>query len=433
MERFRVQLLALDGSWDPEEALASVFGIGVEQARAVVANLPATVKRNVTREVAEKYREALVSIGARVEIVSMGEQSILPRPHGMTSLPPVAGHRSERSFPAPPQEPPVSTPSAEAQNAPTPSARPAFSRAGIVSHPPAAQAAAAVAVGSAVGAGAVGAGAADRRWHCQPCERYFQEPELREMPVGASGQSMKLCPSCNGVVVEQKHEIRRDFHADLFGAFTYPFQKDGAPVLVGVALVTVLLSYVWIIGPILSLGIIYAYFFAVMRHSTNGHNDLPAGGDFTSFEDFLAPIFRYVMAVLVSFAPAVAIFMWLPSTTPLFFVALGLAVFAGLVYIPASLMLTSLHSGCLGPFNVPGAIQLIMRLPVPYVTTTAVVGALMLIGMGMSGVSAFAVDMLPIPFVSGVFVDILELYCPIVTARMLGLFILHFKPELGLT
>jgi hypothetical protein len=87
----------LNTSEPPEKALVRVFGIAPETARALLKSFPVLVKRRVPLEVAQQFQEALMAIGARVEL----------RPHSLSVPPADARPSLPASALAPAVEPPA--------------------------------------------------------------------------------------------------------------------------------------------------------------------------------------------------------------------------------------------------------------------------------------------------------------------------------------
>jgi hypothetical protein len=389
---------------DPSEDLARAFGIDVAQARRIVARAPVVVKKGVPEDVAERFFRALRDIGAKVTIEKRVVASIAPpaahAPPGHAHAPPAApsfgagGHAGAfdgRSLDIGPTGPPIDLdidPVALASVRP-PARFPSAHPAGGGSVPPAAT------------VGVVPTAA-----------------------VSASPRSAFPAP------IEQK--ALGPFLPALLGAFAYPLKKQAFVVILGLAIVSQILSYFWIIGALLSAGVVAGYLFAIIRATHNDKDELPVAGDFTDTSDLTGPAIRFFLALVVPFAPAVALAFLLPSGGPAYVMAIVLAVLAGLVYMPASVIVAALGTGCLAPLNPVAGILIMTRVPGPYVLLTLAVGFVVmidaLVGIGFDA----AAQATWIPFVPGVVARAIGLPFSFVAARMLGLFLRHYETELGL-
>lgn len=224
----------------------------------------------------------------------------------------------------------------------------------------------------------------------------------------------------------------RPYALELLAAFAYPIQRTAPAVFVGVALVSQLLSYVPLVGGLMSGAVVLGYLFAVLRASANGDDELPMGGDFTDWDDFAGPIVRYVGAIVVCFVPAVVLAFVAPWDEAWALPAVVAAALAGLAYMPAAIIIAAHGSGCLSVLNPVGGVQLIGRLPLAYTLTTLAVGLTVALDVGVVTLLRTVAAVIPVPFLPGFAVRVVGLYFPIVAFRMLGGLISHHEDELGL-
>lgn len=222
------------------------------------------------------------------------------------------------------------------------------------------------------------------------------------------------------------------FFGALLGAWLYPIHRNAPVVFVAVALVATLASWIPIVGGFISAGVVLAYLFSVVRHSSLGGADLPMGGDFTDWSDILGPVVRYLLAVLTCAIPALIVVFTVPMGSPRFVPIVAGASLVGGLYLPAAIILAAHGSGCIGGLNVVGGVQLILRIPGPYLLTTFMValsaGAHVAITLPLTA----ALAAMPIPFLPTFLLYAASLYMPIVACRMMGLLMYHHEERLGL-
>lgn len=370
-DRWDVFLEGLEPGASREDAaarIAEAFGIDVDVAAQIVARAPMTVKRALTTDVAERYFHALRKAGTRVRLVKRAGD---------------AGPISDR----PPGHPASLAPPPAWRTSNRPPARdPGFAPA---------------AVGVAVAS---------------------TPPPATSGPYRAPGSIRSPAPS----------KAKGSFVAALVTSFAYPLQAKAIPVLLGVALVALLASYVPFVGGILSGGIVLGYLFSVIRASANGEHELPFGADFTDVEDFVAPIVRFYLAILVCLVPALVVWRAAPAEAPWYANAIIAAAAVGLSILPASIVTAAHSTGCFGPLNPIPAVQIVFRIPGPYVLVTLAVAAVTALDAGFVIASAPLFAQIPVPIVPSALQATLGLYLPLVSARMLGLLIYHYEDELGL-
>jgi hypothetical protein len=438
MDVFDIRVLGFeDRAGDPVTDLARVFGIDARTAQKIVQRAPVIVKRGVDEQTAERFFNHLRGIGARVQLEKRVVQSMRP-PEGPAAgqpSPPTPGPPAPVPVEAPilpPPEPgfgdfePYSTSSPPAafemdgsqpggfgpESLPVPD----FDAVGLdperFSRPPSMAPAAQGSVRPASGS-------------LHPSAR----PGARTEPSGSIVPRDRMAP---GAAHVEDGEVQEPFIPRLMRAFLYPFQRSALAIFVGIAVVSALLSLIPFIGAFLALGVQAIFFFRVIQHSGDGEDDLPQGTDFTDFGDLLVPSFRFLLAFLVPFVPAILSFYALGTDNPVVIPVAGLLALAGLAYMPASVMVASLTSGCLGPLNPAAGIMIMTRVPSAYTITTFCVAVVVMVnGLVMAAVYA-ATNLIPLPFLPGLIQNTAGLVLPTVAARMLGIFLHQNRHELGL-
>lgn len=274
-------------------------------------------------------------------------------------------------------------------------------------------------------------------FYCAHCDADFAELQLVDVELGGSMRTMRACPVCRRDVARQAQRRERPTFEVLKDCFFYPFQRDAAPVMVGLAifwhLLTMFGGVASIIGGLLSTGVILAFLYLVVRTSAAGDDRIPMGADFSEIGDIVRPLVQFNLAFLLSFAPLLIVLALggsLPAPVRAF---LGvLLALAGVAYLPAAVIVAASTNGCLGAANPIPGVQLIQRIPGPYFVTVFALGLLLIVDLGIVVVAgAIESSLRLVPFVPGVLIKMLLLYAPLVAARMLGSLMHERKYELG--
>jgi hypothetical protein len=428
MDVFDIRVLGFEErSGDPVADLARVFGIDALTAQKIVHRAPVIVKRGVDEQTAERFFNHLRGIGAKVRLEKRVVQSMRPSAPAPATSSPAAPPAPAPVPILPPPEPgfgevepySVSSPPAAFEMGPSdPSALgpeslpvPDFDAAGMdperFSRPPSMAPAPQGSVRPLPGAA---------------------HPSAR--PSGPAGpRSASMAPRASRV---DEGDVQEPFIPRLLKAFLYPFQKSALAIFVGIVVVSALLGLIPFIGAFLALGVQAIFFFRVIQHSGDGEDDLPHGTDFTDFGDILVPSFRFLLAFIVPFVPAVLSFFALGTDNPVVLPVAAILTLAGLAYMPASMMVASLTTGCLGPLNPVAGIMIMTRVPSAYAITTFCVAVVVMVHTLVMAVVFTATKLIPLPFVPGLIQNTAMLVLPTVAARMLGIFLHQNRHELGL-
>lgn len=178
-----------------------------------------------------------------------------------------------------------------------------------------------------------------------------------------------------------------------------------------------------------------SYFYLVLRRAAAGSRRLPQLGDYRdSWETLILPLLQGAVVSLYfvgPFAACVATTVgWQDFAERLRFNPLALlrerhaliySVLAlELVYLPAALLGTC-ATRRLGPLFDPSfGLRRALALGPPYVRTFAVLGVLMLVGVGVASVAELLLLALPIPLVAATVAQLLQLWVPLAQMRLLG-------------
>jgi hypothetical protein len=198
-----------------------------------------------------------------------------------------------------------------------------------------------------------------------------------------------------------------------------------------VAIAAAIAGLVPFVGWLIVLCIEVGFLFAVLRTAAAGGEDIEASAEeLNSIFDWLGPLVRYLLAVLTAFFPAVIAWFALGGGPESELVAGGLAI-AGVLYLPAAIIVAAHGVGCLGAVNPVPAVALIGRIPKPYAITVAMLAAALVAGVGMHLAVPKIVKALSIlPILPGLIGKSLLLYAPMVSMRMLGLLVHEHGEEL---
>ena len=265
---------------------------------------------------------------------------------------------------------------------------------------------------------------------CPRCDVEHPRAACRATRVG--GQELLLCPACGLVTKAVTRVVREPLLTVYARALRFPLQPDGWIAALGLAIGVWLLSWVPLVGGLLGGGVQLTYLFSVVRASAAGKDDLPQAADFTDWSDVLQPTVRFYLALVVTFAPAVACLETLKGSA-LFAPGLMLSTLWAVGYLPGATAVASMQEGCLGGANPLPVIELARRIPRDYALTVAVVAALAAPAQLVRMITATVT--VPWPIVSTVVkvaLAALALQLPIVMARVLGLMLRERADEIGI-
>ncbi len=253
---------------------------------------------------------------------------------------------------------------------------------------------------------------------CVPCERVIADGEARRVRAGET--EMLACPACGSALVGERSRVVEPIHAQLLGAFRYPFQPTTFAVVAGFGVVTGLLSLAGGIPAAFAFGLRCLYLFAVLRATAMGRDEPeidPArvGGD--GFDWSTRPTLRMLVTLAVAFLPALLAHFAVGNA-----VLTGALVVVGLAYAPAALIVTAHDDRVDAAVNPVPALRIIVAIPKTYAITCA-----FLVGLGLT--SAMAISFTT--GFAGTLVSSIVAFVPaVIGARMLGLLVAFHDEEL---
>ncbi|MBX3188624.1 MAG: hypothetical protein KF819_16525 [Labilithrix sp.] len=204
----------------------------------------------------------------------------------------------------------------------------------------------------------------------------------------------------------------------LAGAFMYPFRGTTVMWLVAVLVATTFLQFIPLVGGLVALSAELGFLFAVLRSTAGGADTLRIDArDIADVSLWLAPLGKYVMAMAVSFAPAVVAAVLLGDASGAVSPVVYGAGAVGLLYFPAALVVAAHSQGCLGALNPLAGIALIGKIPGAYVLTVFFVA----IALGVGGGMLRAAAAIEVPLLGAIVRSVAALYAPVVAMRLLGL------------
>ena len=262
-------------------------------------------------------------------------------------------------------------------------------------------------------------------WRCENCRRSLC-PDCAAHS-GLVNTNAVLCVHCGGLAQKLMVPRPRKPYWQMFPVFLKAiFSLEGAIQILAVAVVMVLLGMIPLLGPLLSRCIFIGYYFRVIMQATYGAERLPEPGDFTDIGDLLGPVFRFFLASLV---------IWLPAVLYVFLVARGqsdfqlrdlsgtvifLLISVGVLYFPAAVIIAAISDSALSVINPVVTVRMIMRFPGEYLLTVAIWGFLNV----LDGLLWFKLvlwsNTLHIPIFVPILVTMVGLVIPIFTAFIMG-------------
>jgi hypothetical protein len=265
------------------------------------------------------------------------------------------------------------------------------------------------------------------RHYCERCAMYRDAAQIRQVG-GARG--MLACGVCGGALRAEQQRVSAPYAVELAKAFLFPFTPW---MLATIGMTTVgatFCRFVPIFGGILAAAVIASMLFAVIRATGQGRDDLgleEMSSD--GFSSWFHPLGRYVLTILVSFAPAVlALFMlgWPEGAA----VVYGLGAL-GALYFPAGVIVAAHNEGCVAPLMPWLGVQLIVRIPGPYFITLG----FLVVGLALSAASRAVATLLltalaSVPVGPGMLAMVIVLLPLVAMARMLGLLLREHAHEL---
>jgi hypothetical protein len=238
--------------------------------------------------------------------------------------------------------------------------------------------------------------------------------------INAGKGTVASCAVCGGALHGEKQRVAPDLAPEMARAYGYPFTPAAAIAIVATFVLCTFVSFVPLVGGALSVSIMVAFFFLVLRATAEGQEGLAS--DFELDQNiwlWFSPLARYLLTLLVAFAPAAL--GYVAFGPPLgAIVAIGGAVL-GVVYLPAGMIVAAHAEGCFGPLNPTPAIRIIGRIPGPYFLTLGFMIVSALVGAALGYVAKLLGGAIAAPLVPALIARALGFYAPTVMARQLGI------------
>jgi len=294
------------------------------------------------------------------------------------------------------------------------------------------------------------------RWLCPKCGKSFCDlcVATRATPHGSAHMCRTCGVECSPLKVQLTRPVKPAFFQVMWGAFAYPFGKDGIVTLIGgsvlLAAFSILTRHISFLLVILlwaclvySLGYFVAYLQALIQTTAMGESNVewPVPTDFLG--EILAPAFQAAACLLLSFAPAIGLFVWAArdGSTAL---AIGgmVAIGYGCLYFPMALLAVALFDSvaAVNPMLViPSVGRVFLNYLVSCVLLAIVFGignllslavTLLAFKLSLSSMSDIGTQLF-IGFASQLVRSLFSLYCFLVGARMLGLLYWTNSGKLG--
>ena len=219
------------------------------------------------------------------------------------------------------------------------------------------------------------------------------------------------------------------FYQSLPGAFAYPFKRNGIILLILGAVVFLVLEFLSGFSRIIfvfTTGYLFAYMQKIIAHSAQGEDELPEFPEFGEWwSDIILPFLLFAGTFVVSFAPAIVVFLVLREN-PIMVIAIIPTVIFGAIYFPMALLAVAVTDNflALSPHVV---VPSMFRVFLPYLVTCLVLGVLAGVRFG----SQIALAFVPVPFLPSIALGFISLYVLVVEMRVLGLLFRSYRNRLG--
>jgi hypothetical protein len=284
------------------------------------------------------------------------------------------------------------------------------------------------------------------KWCCIKCGTPFCTACVRTTRVG--GEFFRACPKCGGSCVSVAEYARlttpapTDFFALWREAFSYPFKKDGAILLVcGTVVFSFLSGARWVLFTgvksmgflgasfvatlflciVMSVGYLFAFMQGIIQSSARGDKAMPDWPEISAFwDDLVVPFFQFTCIWVLCLGPGIAVMLFV---SPLAGVPL---ICLGLFCMPMAL-LTVAMADTLAGFNPITIFSGIGKVPLPYLT---ICGTFLVIIALVHGIRMFLI-WTDIPVLPTVVSTAVGLYGITVEMRLLGLLYYTNKAKLA--
>lgn len=283
------------------------------------------------------------------------------------------------------------------------------------------------------------------RYRCAKCRRPLCD--LCVNTRGTAGGGLKFCKICGTECERLEVSIAQpiaSFFQAIRGSFKYPFMGDGLILLVGGTVFFGFLdaaNYISrngmvfamrgtmmravIITFVLGTGYMFSFLKNVIYTSAQGDRHMPDWPEISEWQsDIVVPMFQFVMVTLLSFGPAIGVYLWADGEYPWL---VGLVTLFGCIYFPMCFLGVAMFDSlaALNPLFVIGSI---LRVPREYSLAAAIFVGILAIRWLSESAMTF---LLHIPLIPTLVADLICLVLLIVEARILGLLYLADKNTLG--
>lgn len=302
-------------------------------------------------------------------------------------------------------------------------------------------------------------------WHCEGCDAALCPDCVRAQRMHTV--DLLSCRECGGQAEPIRvHRSEQASLAERLGnVWRYPFNPTGVALVLGLGTVLMVLDFMTgatlivarLFPAALTAGVFWGSLFSLIRASARGEDDIPSLDYSDFFVDGIIPSFRALVATSVLWLPllgylvSVGGFDVLPYmdrllSDPMFYMtgtfhslpgerllndpkawALGLA---GLAYLPMALVLAATGASVLDMLNPLKGLRVILRLGRDYGVT---LGVLFTLGLAFLVVRFVAdgIRAVDLGVVTRWPAELLELFVPLIMARVLGLLIYTRGDVLG--
>ena len=279
------------------------------------------------------------------------------------------------------------------------------------------------------------------KWCCVKCGTAFCSACVKTTRVG--GEFFRACSRCGGScmsVAEYKRLMTpapTNFFALWRGAFSYPFKKDGAILLVcGTVVFGFLDGANWVLSQVrfagaigvayllcivMMVGYTYAFMQSVIQSSARGDEAMPDWPEISAFwDDMVVPFFQFGSIWALCLGPGIALLL---LVSPLAGVPL---LFLGLFCLPMAILTVAMADSLTGlnPFVIFSGIG---KVPLPYLTACGIFLVVIAVTHGLR----MLLEMTGIPVLPTVLSTFVSLFGLTVEMRLLGLLYYTNKAKLA--
>lgn len=235
----------------------------------------------------------------------------------------------------------------------------------------------------------------------------------------------KILPIRHTAPIEYK-----TFFQQLPSAFAYPFKSNGLILLICGTILFVLLDFVGRFSTLLAIlafGYLFLYMQRIVQYSAQGEAEMPGWPEISNWwDDILVPAFLLTATFLVSFGPAILMWIFLDVDPAMkWTLGISLALF-GCFYLPMALLAVSMYDSvfALNPLLI---IPSMIRIPLEYLVACLMLGVV----LGVRLISLLLLDLIPIPLFPTVVGGFFSLYFLALEMRILGMMYHAKRDELN--